>query len=506
MSHLTQDATFLRELFDNIADPVFVKDSKHRWVFGNASFWALLGEDAETKYCGKDDTAIFGEDEVRVFWEVDDRVALGGEVIENEETITVGGETIIARTKKSPLLLPSGDRGLVGVIRDITRERRAEEEATNLRLEAHRKSEFLATMSHELRTPLNAVLGMAQAMKWQNLPDNLVEMVDVVERSGAHLLEMITNVLDVAQGDMNRLDFNEAWFSAHALAEDLHRAHIADAERKGLDFKVEVDDFHCKGDAARIRQVLCNLVTNAIKFTRDGSIIVSMKRGADGLRIEVRDTGRGIDTESLARIFEPFHRGAEGKGELIEGAGLGLSIVDRLIRNMGGTIKVASEPQVGTTFLVTLPLETRDCDVSLGRRDFNSEPAVLCAEDDRANRNVMKALLAPITRNITFAHDGEEVVARAEEGHYDIILMDVRMPRLDGIEATRRIRRLEEIEGRAPVPIVAVTANAMVQQIAECLEAGMNHHLAKPVNGAELLKAVLDLAGHVPEAPAKKSA
>lgn len=494
---LKSDADFLRALLDSIADPIFVKDEHHRWVYGNPAFWRILGEDGEANFLMKDDSAVFPADEVKAFWDIDDRIVFGGETIENEETITAGIRTITARTMKSPFTLPGGRPGLVGVIRDISREKSAQRDARASRDEAARKSEFLATMSHELRTPLNAILGMAQIAKLQDLPDQHLGLIDTIEDAGKHLLELITNVLDIARDDVDRLDLHEDWFEVDNLFAGMRDTVSGQAKDKGVELDLTVDDAVLPsyfGDEARIRQILHNLLCNGIKFTATGK--VSLVASADGtenqLTFTVTDTGRGIDDADLEQIFEPFHRVQPQAGEVIDGVGLGLAIVDRLVRQMDGSIDVKSAPGQGTRFTVTLPLKGRAAgkDTS-GTHDPNAL-SLLCAEDDETNCRVVAALLAPLTRNITFVGDGQRACAAAGEKRFDAILMDVRMPVMSGIEATKQIRKDEKSEGRAPVPIIAVTANTLDTQVQECLEAGMDYHLAKPINGAQLIRLIVN--------------
>lgn len=494
---LKSDANFLRPLLDSIADPIFVKDEHHRWVYGNPAFWRILGEDAEARFLMKDDSSVFPREEVEVFWKVDDRILASGEAIENEETLSVGDKKIIVRTMKSPFRLPNGRPGLVGVIRDITREKNAENEASSYRREAARKSEFLATMSHELRTPLNAILGMVQVAKFHDLNDQHAGIFDTIEDAGEHLLELITNVLDITRNDVDRLELHEDWFDLSALLASIEPALSMRARDKGLDLVFETKtDTACSyfGDMGRVRQILLNLLGNSVKFTARGTVRLTVEhaRDGDGLTFSVADTGRGIDAENLARIFEPFHRAPQRAGEVIDGAGLGLSIVDRLVRQMEGKIDVTSIFGKGTTITVTLPLQNKVSDEAGANSGNADELALLCAEDDEINRKVLEALLAPITRNIAFVTDGQSACDAARENCFDAILMDVRLPVMSGVEATRQIREDENALGRAPVPIIAVTANALGQQVQECLDAGMNYHLAKPINSAQLIRAVVN--------------
>jgi len=498
---IAENASVLKGLLDSMADPIFVKDEHHRYIFGNTAYWALLGQDAEEKYLYKDDRALFPPDEIAIFWEIDDRIIRGGDVIENEETISVpGSKTVIARTKKSPFTLPNGRPGLVGVIRDISKEKNAEAAASIYQEEAKRKSEFLAAMSHELRTPLNGILGMAQAIASHDIAKPVAEMTEIIHRSGAHLLEMITNVLEISQGDTQKLALSPGWFELDQLIGPSVALVQGRAEDKGLSLNVDIEPGtagHYWGDVARLRQILVNLLSNAVKYSDRGAITLHFEQVDAGpdqteLMIKVTDTGRGIAEVDLETVFEPFQRGTLATGFGEDGAGLGLAIVDRLVRRMNGAITAKSGVGSGTTFCIHLPTKFKTTSELPDKSASKTGPRLLCAEDQEINRKVLKALLAPLGGIIQFAEDGQQAINQFEAGTFDAVLMDVRMPVLSGLEATKAIRALEQERGLMPVPIIAVTANAFAEQVDECMASGMDFYVSKPIDAATLLQTVRD--------------
>jgi signal transduction histidine kinase/ActR/RegA family two-component response regulator len=353
------------------------------------------------------------------------------------------------------------------------------------------KSRFLALMSHEMRTPLHSVVGYAEVISRR--PDLKAEarrQADLIGTAGNALLVLVEDVLEVSRGeDMLCLD-------TVSLTEVLHQAVAPTrefAEAKGLAVLVEIDPqaaTQIQTDVKRLRQGLHKLVCNAVKFTATGHVRVSAERHGEIVRIAVSDTGCGMEPSVIDRIFQPFVQGDDSIGRNHVGAGLGLTVARRLIDRLDGRIEVESRSGQGSTFTVILPLPVVEAQAEaiVAADDFAAPPRVLVVDDHPVNREVARLMLAPTGADIVEATDGVEAVALATTQTFDLILMDVRMPRMDGLEATRAIRALPSPFNA--VPILAVTADAMPEDAARCLDAGIDGHLAKPITHTALYAAI----------------
>jgi PAS domain S-box-containing protein len=410
------------------------------------------------------------------------------------------------------------DRGrpvrLVGALQNMTARKAAEAELISAKNDAEAantaKSTFLATMSHEIRTPLNGVLGMAQAMASDDLSAVQRERLEVIRQSGESLLAVLNDVLDLSKIEAGKLELDEADFDLKDLARGAHAAFTAIANKQGLSFDLKIETSAqgvYRGDPTRVRQILYNLISNALKFTEAGEIRVAVARKGGTLRFQVSDTGIGIAPGPLAKLFGRFEQADASTSRRYGGTGLGLAICRQLTELMGGEIGVESELGKGTTFTFTLPLPR------VGDSRAEALPAVpptppdaeltgetlkvLAAEDNEVNQLVLKTLLHQVGIDPVVVSDGAQAIAAWEAETWDVILMDVQMPEVDGPTAAREIRRREAATGRARTPIVALTANAMSHQVAEYREAGMDGFVAKPIEVGRLfaaLEAVLNPA------------
>ncbi len=392
--------------------------------------------------------------------------------------------------------------------RDLAREKEIAETASAA------KSVFLATMSHEIRTPMNAVLGMASLLARTPLDARQRDWLDVIMRAGETLMSTLNGVLDLSKIEAGKLDFERAPFNAVDLLDDVACLFEMKAHEKGLAFAVSAPprrEGAVYGDAARLKQALSGIVANAVKFTDRGGVRLSLaiNQSADGateLVFDIADTGAGIDPAHVEHVFAPFTQGDAALTRRHGGAGLGLAVARRIVELMGGTIDVDSAPGAGSLFRVAVALERapfREQEAPQGGGDPAPDIAalragrplrILAAEDNEANRRVLAAFLEPLGANLVIACDGEEAVEAFARGPFDLVLMDVQMPRLDGVEATRAIRARERDNGAAPTRIVALTANAMAHQVETCLKAGMDGHLAKPLTQTALLKLIAETA------------
>ncbi len=401
----------------------------------------------------------------------------------------------------------------VGVMRNIDDEKRAELTLAKARDDAEAanraKSLFLATMSHEIRTPLNGVLGMAQAMAMDELTPVQRERLGVVHASGEALLAILDDVLDLAKIEAGKLDLEDIEFDLEEVARGAHQAFTAQAKTKGLSFDLDIENAHgiYRGDPTRLRQILYNLVSNALKFTDRGEISVAARWQDDKLALAVTDTGVGIPADRLQALFGRFDQADASTTRRFGGSGLGLAICRELAEMMEGSIEVESILGFGSIFTVTLPLQR----VGDGRSALAmpASPAredkacalklrVLAAEDNTVNQLVLKTLLHQIGIDPVVVSNGAEAVIAWEESDWDVILMDVQMPKMDGPAAARAIRAQERDSGRQRTPIIALTANVMSHQLAEYMAAGMNGHVAKPIEAARLYEALEATLGDAP--------
>ncbi|MBJ7412286.1 MAG: response regulator [Phenylobacterium sp.] len=382
------------------------------------------------------------------------------------------------------------DRSLRGALGEATTARDAAERANVM------KSQFLANMGHELRTPLNGVLGMSQALLLDDLRPDQRERVQVILNSGSALLTVLNDVLDMADMEQGGVRLETAPFELEAVVRQACDTATVLAESKGLTLEIDLDDSSrglWQGDGARLRQVIYNLVSNALKFTAAGSVQVRAEGGVRGLVISVADTGPGIPAEAMPRLFEAFTQGDGRATRRFGGVGLGLSIARNLVELMGGALTVESEVGRGSTFTLLLPLERGAALAQSAPPETHvADLRVLVAEDNETNQRVVRTVLNALGVDPTVVPDGRAAVEAWGRGEWDLVLMDIQMPVRDGVSATRDIRRLEAERGLPPTRIVALTANHMPAQVDEYAAAGMDGVVPKPIMIEELHAALVD--------------
>ena len=374
------------------------------------------------------------------------------------------------------------------------------------------KSDFLAVMSHELRTPLNGVLGFAELLADSPLDDEQKDCVQTITSSGNHLLQVVNDILDFSHLEKGRMILDSAPLAIADLVETSTVAARKAAADKGLDFQCFVASTtpsHVLGDERRIRQILINLLGNAVKFTAQGLVRLDISAfpasDSPSLEFSVRDTGPGLSPEMLSLLFQPFTQADSTLRRPFEGTGLGLAISQRLAQAMGGSVTVVSTPGTGSTFTLHLPLEipvspSRIPPVQHQLKSATSpDQPILVVEDDSCNRSLVGKMLASLGYRAEFAADGAEAVAAFAPGKFFVILMDVRMPVLDGFAATGQIRELEA-SSSGHVPVIALTANVMPGHRQLCFAAGMDGFLSKPFRRADLAET---LSGILKSAPLK---
>ena len=402
-----------------------------------------------------------------------------------------------------------GDDGrvarVVGAIRNINRDKKNEAallEALNAAEAANSaKSTFLATVSHEIRTPLNGILGMAQVMAHEDLPASQAERLQIIRQSGETLLAIVNDVLDLSKIAAGRLELETVEFDLIDLTAAAQATFGAVANAKGLSFDLRSEGAAgvYRGDPVRVRQILYNLISNALKFTERGGVALSLRRRSDGLHIEIADTGIGIPLERQESLFQPFTQADASTTRRFGGTGLGLSISRELATKMGGDISVESAPGRGAKFIVRLPLPfvgpsseklESPYQSSVPDRQGYGNLRVLAAEDNRTNQLVLAALLGQIGIEPVIVENGRLALQAWEAQEWDLILMDAQMPEMDGVQATLAIRAAEAAGGRARTPVIALTANALAHQAEAYTAAGMDSVVCKPIQVPELFAAM----------------
>ncbi|HYK17526.1 MAG TPA: ATP-binding protein [Bryobacteraceae bacterium] len=374
------------------------------------------------------------------------------------------------------------------------------------------KTEFLANVSHDLRTPMNGVLGMLDITLDHELPPEVREQLQTAHRCARSLLLLLNDILDMSKIEAGRMTLEKISFDIRTLLEDCIKSHQAKAAENRVELRFEVSPEvpeQIVGDPLRIRQILWNLIGNAVKFTEDGAVTVwichqSASEGAASmLEITVQDTGTGIPADKLLSIFEKFTQADGSVTRRFGGTGLGLAITKKLVELHHGELRVESELGYGSTFTATLQYDAQDAPQELALSSAAApikaafdRARILVVEDNRVNQKVVTAVLAKRGYAIELANDGREALAKLEQmGPFDLILMDVQMPVLDGLEATRTIRR--DPRWRT-VPVIAMTAHAMTGDREICLEAGMNAYVSKPVSPDHLLQVMDEYLVHRP--------
>lgn len=520
---ISDDLQAQKELLQSVIEHapirVFWKDKNLRYLGCNGLFARDAGVAHRDDLIGKSDAELGWHDQAALYRADDEAVMYSGvpKLDFEEPQTTPDGATVWLRTSKVPMRGNDGRViGILGIYEDITQRKRDADE-----LEAHRqhlermveertaelsvakeaaeaasiaKSAFLANMSHEIRTPLHAITGMANLIRRAGVTAEQAEQLDRIDVASEHLLGIINAILDLSKIEADKLALHVAEVNVNGVIDGVCSMIGGAAEAKGLSLAFEREPLPARllGDATRLRQALLNYASNAVKFTERGSITIRARvaeQQADSvlIRFEVGDTGIGIAPEVLPQLFAAFEQADNSTTRRFGGTGLGLAITKRLARMMGGDAGATSTPGVGSTFWFTArlgktnapeqpaPAPSPESPEAALKRDY-AHLRLLLADDDPDNRYITQRLLRDVWPQIDLAEDGLEAVELATRNRYDLILLDLRMPRVDGLEAARRIRRLP---GGRDAVILALTANVFPENTRQCLDAGMDDLIPK---------------------------
>lgn len=503
-----------RQLVENINEVYWIIDVvDNQVIYASPSYEIIWGRTRESLYDNPESffLAIKPEDRLDVL-EAVNALRKEGKILDKEFRINLpDGKERWIRAQSFPVYDEEGVRvRLVGVAEDITDRKAIQHALMKAKQDAETasqaKSEFLTNMSHELRTPLNGILGMLQLTKDTSLTKEQMEYIETAISSSKVLLNVINDVLNIAQIEAGKLVLHKQLFSPYDVLETIYKFFKHSTESKGLDFAVDMEPGFPQlliGDEVRIRQILFNLVGNSVKFTDKGYITISAQllpyqrqKGMAEVLFIVEDTGIGIPSEKVAYIFESFTQVDGTYTRRYQGTGLGLGIVRSLVDYMHGTIAVESEAGEGTTMYVTLRLGLPS------QRQIERQPkkeavepqakglSVLVVEDDRVNQIAISRMLEKMGHEVTTVDNGQKALDILLEQKFDFIFMDIQMPILDGIETTKAIRTSPDMASISSIPIVALTAHAMPEDRENFLNVGMNDYISKPVSFDQLMSAI----------------
>ncbi|MBC5763691.1 PAS-domain containing protein [Ramlibacter albus] len=504
-AQLERAAAITRATLESTADGILVMNDDREILLYNRPFLEIWRIPPELEQANAGELLRFVTDQMkdpqafvaRVDELFSDAASHGMDVLEFRDGRTV-------ERYLQPIVLSEGSVGRVWTFRDVTLRREAEmqiEQAREAAEAANRaKSDFLHNVSHEIRTPLNGVLGMTRLLLAEELPDRQRRYVELADASAASLLALINDLLDLGKIESGRLEVEHIPFPLDSLLAQLGELYELSAAQKGLAFKLDVArgvPAQVRGDPVRVRQVLNNLLGNALKFTSQGGFGLRAAAIEGGVKFEVYDSGIGIGADAQSRLFGRFAQADSSTTRTHGGTGLGLAIVKQLCEQMGGSVSLRSEEGKGSTFTVELPLPGVERVSAVGKRTARAAPAerhtqrLLVAEDNATNQVVVQGLLSLVGYDdVTLVADGAQAVAALDAGRFDLVLMDCRMPGMDGYEATKALR-----ERGHKLPVIALTANASQAERDRCLACGMDDFLSKPVDAQQLATALARWTG-----------
>ena len=505
-SLLLQERNKLNVILSNLAEGVIVLDDKGLISYLNNAAEKIL-DHKQDKIIGERFEKIF----TAIGWKEElESIFLDKKQARIETRIDKGnGQIIPVELCYSPLPpIFEVFSGAVITVHDITKQKEVEgllKKTTENAIKASiHKSNYLAEMSHEIRTPLNSIVSLVQLLSYTQLDETQKEDLETLESCVFSLRQMINDVLDLSKIEAGKLSLNEGNFEIKILLEKIEKQFAGLLKEKNIFFRSIIDsriNNELYGDPLRLEQILCNLVSNAIKFTPENGTITlkAINKSTDAtsnlstIEFQVQDSGVGISLENQKIIFDAFEQASTNDYKKHGGSGLGLHICKRLANLMNGTISVTSEEGRGCCFFVTLPFKNVESDNLCNKNESSqsikqhiiNDAKILLVEDNEINQNAVSRILGLKGYNVTIADNGKIALEKLEQSYFDIILMDLHMPEMDGIEATKIIRNSSN-----QIPIIALTAHAIQGVVDECLQAGMNSYITKPIEYPRLFKEI----------------
>jgi PAS domain S-box-containing protein len=518
---ITIQKAYLEQLFEASTEAIAFINENDRVERINSQFTAIFGFPSNEVIGKSLDETIIPPSHREEGKAVKFEIKKGRHIFHETVRQCKDGSLLDVSVTGMPISIEGKDAGVYAIYRDISSQKKAEQELKKAKTAAEEatraKSDFLANMSHEIRTPLNAIIGLSHLAKETQLTPQQLDYQEKIHASAYTLLRLIDDILDFSKIEAGKLDLERISFNLGEVLERMSSIISVKSNEKGIGFSLHVQDSipnYLRGDALRLEQVLLNLTSNAVKFTSKGEVSVAVELVEESeqeavLQFIISDTGIGMSPEQVEQLFQPFHQADFSITRKYGGTGLGLAICRRLLEMMGSEIQVQSTLGLGSKFIFMVRFEKAECggaeiiagiskelakELLVGRR-------ILLVEDNDTNLQVARELLEQVGLEVVSAANGLEAVALAAKERFDGILMDLQMPVMDGLTATREIRK-----GSFPpdLPILAMTANVMVADREECLAAGMNDHIAKPIKPAILYETLVrrfrpdvDVNGHL---------
>lgn len=509
LSEIKIKADQLNILLNTIPALVFFKDLNLNYLMVNKAYLDFVNK-TEEEVIGKTIAEVVSDYHNSSDYIKQEQIVIqtGNHIYNIFETIKHDNNIITISTNLAPVSNTEGEIiGLIGVSLDISKQKLYEVELKKAKELAEQgmkaKSLFLANMSHEIRTPLNGIIGMSQILKKTNLNDKQNEYISTIVNSGDSLISLINDILDFSKIEAGKIEFDHKNFRIESVIKDITNILKVKAEEKGLMFSTTIDNdvpTRFNGDSYRLKQVILNLASNAIKFTNSGSVNINVKfvrKEGDKNRIEfiIIDTGIGINDEKRSKLFKSFSQIDASTTKQYGGTGLGLAISKKLTEMMSGDIGVDSKIGEGSTFWFNVLFDNinKDAEYDIEETtnhhfEYRKGLKVLLAEDNIVNQKIAIFNLKQLGFEIVVSPNGDDAVNKFKNETFDLVLMDIQMPIMNGYDASMEIRRVEEnMNGNHHIPIIALTANAMKGDMERCISAGMDAYLSKPFKPNDLL-------------------